>query len=182
MLTKLRSNLKIHVVPLSVAVMLLTSGAGLAVLALWLGGAAWSDGNGATSGFCSALRDWHAAQVVFLNRVNEPGSRDEEGIDETQHIYFQSGRLALPEAKSSQQEELRNVLRQTIRVEEEWLTELTILNAVTSPSVRTSVSERVEAMRKQEAKRLELNDLLREANALLQQVCDLPPLPIYSEE
>jgi hypothetical protein len=119
--------------------------------------------------------------MPFLNRVNEAGSRDDKGLPETERMYFSSARLALPEAKSSRERELRDLLRQTVRVEEEWLTELRLLNAVTSPSAGTSVAQRLQAVREQEAKRLELNDLLREANALLQQVCGLPPLPLYSE-
>jgi hypothetical protein len=160
------------------AVVLASLGAGLAILSLWLAGAAWPDG--ATTAFCKALEPWHAAQTSFVERGNSPGSRDKEGLGETLRVYYESARLPLPEAHSEREKALREVLRSTVRVEEEWLTELNILNAVTSSTAGTSVSQRLEAVRIQEAKRLELNDLLREANALLGQVCGLPPLPIYS--
>lgn len=163
-----------------VAVVLASLGAGLAILSLWLAGAAWPDGG--TTDFCKALEPWHAAQTSFLERGNSPGSRDEQGLDETYSVYEESARLPLPEAHSEREKALREVLRSTVRVEEEWLTELNILNAVTSSTAGTSASERLEAFRSQEAERLELNDLLREANALLGQVCGLPPLPIYSSD
>jgi len=161
---------------------LIAGASGATALGLWLSGAAWS--GSPDKGFCDSLTEWHQAQDSFLRRTNQSGSRTGEGLSETQRAFYVSARMPLPEGRSDEQSQTRDALRQLVRVEEEWLTELRVLDTINPPSgQRPSLTsnERLEAIRTEEAKRMDLNDLLREASADLQHLCGFAPLPLYSQ-
>jgi hypothetical protein len=163
-------------------VFLVVGASGATVLGLWLSGAVWS--GSPDKGFCDSLVEWHQAQDSFLRRTNQPGSRTGEGLSETEHMFFVSGEMPLPEGKSQRQLQVRDTLRELVKVEEEWLVELHALNVInppTGPRPSMTASQRLEVFRTEEAKRMELNDLLREASADLEQLCSFPPLPLYSQ-
>lgn len=155
---------------------------GATVLGLWLSGAVWS--GSPDKGFCDSLLEWHRAQDSFLRRTNQSGSRTGEGLNETERMFYVSGGLPLPQGKSQQQSQTRGTLRELVRVEEEWLVELNTLDMIMPPSgprPPLTASQGLDAIRKEEAKRMDLNDLLREASANLQQLCGFPPLPLYDQ-
>lgn len=162
-----------------IAVAFAALGAGVAA-----GVMAWEpwDGDGdddrVSSSFCSGAEAWNAGQEPFLIRVDEPRSR-ESGLNETYDVFYEAAAVVLPVARSGAEESIRAILRDSVRVEETWLSELSTFNDITSPGSSVSVGERVESHRKGEEQRIALNDLLREANSQLGEACGLPPLPIY---
>jgi len=159
---------------------LVAGASGATVLGLWLSGAVWS--GSPDKGFCDSLTAWHQSQDSFLRRTNQSGSRTGKGLSETEHMFFVSGEMPLPQGKSQQQSQARDTLRELVKVEEEWLAELRVLDAIKSPGGQSlTASQRLDAFRKEEAKRMDLNDLLREASADLQQLCGFPPLPLYGQ-
>lgn len=145
----------------------------------------WQDGDGGTdsvsAAFCQGAADWQSGQKPFQLRVDERGSRDGDGLEETFDVFYEAAKVILPAARSETEQDIHSVLRQTVRAEEEWLSELHTLNVVVLEGTHATPLEVIDSHRKAEAKRLESNDLLREANALLEDTCGLPPLPIYGD-
>ncbi len=156
------------------ALFLVAGASGATVLGLWVSGAAWS--GSPNKGFCDSLTEWQQAQDSFTRRGNQPGSRTGQALSETERQFEVVGRIALPQGKSQQQTQARDTFRQLVKAEEEWLVDLRALGGG-----GMTVSQRTQAARAEEAKRVELNDLLRETSADLQQLCGFSPLPLYSE-
>jgi hypothetical protein len=152
---------------------------GATVLVLWLVGAAW--GGSSSRGFCDSLEAWHQAQASFMARTNVPGSRVDSGLQETEQLFEAMAEIPLPEAHSQDQLQARDTLRQLVKAEEEWLSEVSLVNGITKTGSSASSAQRIEALRGEEAKRIEENDLGREASAALQQICGFSPLPLYSQ-
>jgi len=157
---------------------LVVGASGATVLGLWLSGAVWS--GSPDKGFCDSLTAWHQSQDSFLRRANQPESRTGVRLDETQRVFYVSAQIALPQGDSQRQSQARDTLRELVKAEEEWLSELAVMDKAGSGR---GMTEQVwlELTQREEAKRMELNDLLREASADLQQLCGFPPLPLYSQ-
>ncbi|MEX1255042.1 MAG: hypothetical protein WEE64_11955 [Dehalococcoidia bacterium] len=158
---------------------LLLAGAGFAIFILWISGALWAGSEEVRQSLCDDLGDWHATQSAFLKRVNEPRSLEEPRLQTTQDLFVDSARLALPPADGEQEEELRANLREAVRLEEQWLSELSLYEGLTSTGSSASSEQRVASYRRAEELRVSLNDALREANAQLEGSCGLAPLPLY---
>ncbi|MEX0799775.1 MAG: hypothetical protein WD379_00990 [Dehalococcoidia bacterium] len=139
------------------------------------------ESNSVSREFCDSVSAWHGPQVAFSRRVNAPGAQRGGGLDETFDVFYKAAEISLPHAQSDREDELRALLREVVRIEETWLSELSTANAIdeVEPPVSEEVVRQYFAVRdKAEAERIALNDLLREANALLPE-CGLDPLPIY---
>ena len=156
---------------------LVVGASGATVLGLWLSGAVWP--GSPDKGFCDSLTAWHQSQDLFLRRANQPESRTGVRLDETQRVFYVSAQIALPQGDSQRQLQARDTLRQLVKVEEEWLSELSVMDATGQSHL--PAAQALELVHKEEAKRMELNDLLREASANLQQLCGFPPLPLYGQ-
>ncbi len=154
----------------------LSAGTGVAILVLWLAGVVWSGGSGA---FCNGLVEWHDTQAAFLKRTDESGSRNSTGLTKTSGLFGDSARLALPESHSADEEETRAVLRDLVRIEEQWLSEIWLYAALNKASSPASAEERISSYRRGEDLRISMNDSLREASARLEHDCGFTSLPIY---
>ncbi len=138
--------------------------------------------------YCRDAADWHAAQILFLARVAEPESREGDGLLETSQLFRDATEDVVPVERLESDEDIRIalsravvVLRRTLRVEEEWLFELGILDILASQEAENPTTLQIDAVRRVGAKRLELNELLREASALLRDGCGLEPLNVTTE-
>ncbi len=138
--------------------------------------------------FCGDAADWHAAQQLFLARMAEPEGREGDGLLETSQLFRDATEAVVPVERLESDENIRIalsravvVLRRLLRVEEEWLFELGILDILASQEVESPTTLQIDAVRRVGAKRLESNELLREANALLGDGCGLEPLKVITE-
>ena len=152
-------------------------GAGTAVgVMLW---EPWNgDDDRVSSSFCGGAEAWNSGQEPFLKRVDAPGGRG-SSLETTYDAFNEAALVALPVARTEAEESIRAILRDVVRVEEGWLSELATLDGITSPGSSASTGERIESHRKGEEQRIALNELLRDANSQLGEACGLPPLPIY---
>ena len=158
---------------LAVALVLL-AGSGIAGgLLLW---APWDK---EPDDFCQQAAVWHAAQDPFQRQTNKIGGLEGDGLSVANAMFEDSADVVLPTAQSQHQQDIRGVMRDTVRAEEELLSEASILNSLREADY--DGDQIIAAYRRAEEKRLELNDLLREVNAMLGAECGLPPLPIYSD-
>ena len=158
---------------------LVAATAGLTVLGLWLGGAAWQDSS--DSSFCQELKPWHAKMSEFFIRVNQSGSRTGEGRLVTNEMFMEGAALSLPKAASPDEASLRDTLSRLVTVHEEWLSELGMWDVIVENPSGWTQGQKMEVYQRGETKRIEGNALLRDASAQLEQVCDLPPFEIYSK-
>ena len=141
----------------------------------------WGDDDtesGVSQTFCVDVADWHAAQEAFLERAARETSSGSLGV------FVDAAAVLLPAASSSTEEDVRATLRDVVRTEEEWLSELFIVDSSFEASEKTSdvafatlAVVYYDSLEKAEAKRLLLNDLLRQANVALHDACGLAPLP-----
>ena len=152
-------------------------GAGTAVgVMLW---EPWNgDDDRVSSSFCGGAEAWNSGQELFLTRVDAPEGRGLL-LNRTYDAFNEAALVALPVARTEAEESIRAILRDVVRVEEEWLSELATLKVITLPGSRVSADAQIESHRKGEEQRIALNDLLRDANSQLGEACGLPPLPIY---
>ena len=159
----------------AVALALVLVAAGFTALGLWLG----SRNEGGS--FCRDLGPWHTKMSSFFTRVNREGSRSGAGLQVTNEVFQAGAGLALPEANSHEEAALQDTLVSLMRVHEEWLSEMSLWDEMGMGENLSNftLDQNLEVYQRMEAKRVEGNSLLREANAQLQQVCNLPPLEIY---
>lgn len=168
--------------------------AGLALIAATVmavlpvvGDMTWEElGEGSTK-FCQELGPWHEAQIRFLGRANESGAREPPGLKLTYDLFYKVGATTLPVARDGEERALREALRRTVMSEEQWMSEVGLYASLVSPQLGATGAQRLvdlilDTYQRQEKTRLELNELLRESNGGLQQVCGLPPLPLYSTQ
>ena len=140
----------------------------------------WGDDDtesGVSQTFCVGVADWHAAQEPFLERAGR-------GPYGSQDVFIDAAAALLPAASSRAEEDVRATLSDVVRTEEEWLSELFIVDdSFKSAEMTSDVAFATlavvyyDSLEKAEAKRLLLNDLLRQANVLLNDACGLEPLP-----
>jgi hypothetical protein len=118
-----------------------------------------------------------------MRRTNEAGSRDRSGLPESTRLFIDMAKLPLPLSEDKLRFDLRITLRELMKMEEAWLSELALAN-ILSDSIPEAgnpalVQPIVEAIQAHEKSRIALNDYAREANAYFPSVCNLEPLPVY---
>lgn len=168
---------------MALGILLIVLGAGIgAGLLLWK---PWDSDEelglaGAVSdALCRDIADWHAAQETFLARTVEPEFSEGAGFVKTFDLFEDAEQVALPEANSQDEEEILDLLQSATSAEERWLLALRLRNISTSSVVDTSAADQEEAAQRADDSRREMNDLLREADVVLQDGCGFSPLPIY---
>jgi len=157
----------------------------------FIGEALGSSGSSDThSSFCVAAGEWHSTFAAYLRRANSPGSRSLDGLPETRTAQKANLLVVLPDGANQAERDLRELLRQTTRSSELWVSELgqsaqakESLLALTGPTTFPALyGIYIDAYQKSEETRIQDNFLQREASYRLAQICGTEPLPIYSSE
>lgn len=129
---------------------------------------------------CDGLKEWRSAQSDFLIQTNKPDSRRGDGFATSNRVFERAATIILPEASSGDGKALRDLARNLVRVEEEWISELGVLDSYLSNASTGTSSQRTDAYQREETTRIDMNDQLRELNSKLVNQCGADPLPLYS--